>query len=110
MIDVTNVSKDYGLDKALDAITFHVSAGEIVGLLGPNGAGKTTLMKILTGYLLPDEGQATVDDLDVLTEPLEIQKRIGYLPPRPEASRWSQCLGSSCGILRLSRRAARQLR
>jgi len=80
MIDLTNVSKDCGLVKALGGITFHVSAGEIVGLLGPNGAGKTTLMKILTGYLLPDEGRATVNDLDVLTDPLKIQKRIGYLP------------------------------
>ncbi len=57
MIDVMNVSKDYGPVKALDGITCHVSAGEIIGLLGPNGAGKTTMMKILTGYLQPDEGQ-----------------------------------------------------
>lgn len=80
MIDVTTVSKDYGLIKALEGITFQVPAGEIVGLLGPNGAGKTTLMKILTGYLQPDEGQARVDGLDVLADPLEVQKRIGYLP------------------------------
>ena len=67
MIEVTNVSKDYGPVKALERITCHVEAGEIVGLLGPNGAGKTTLMKILTGYLQPDEGSATIDDFDVLT-------------------------------------------
>ncbi len=80
MIDVTDVSKAYGSVQALDAVTFHVEAGEIIGLLGPNGAGKTTMMKILTGYLQPDEGEVIVDGLDVLTDTLEVQKRIGYLP------------------------------
>ena len=80
MIDVTDVSKSYGSIQALKDVSFHVEAGEVIGLLGPNGAGKTTMMKILTGYLQPDSGQVTVDDLDVLTDTLEVQKRIGYLP------------------------------
>lgn len=80
MITVNNLSKAYGAVQALHDVGFHIGAGEIVGLLGPNGAGKTTLIKILTGYLQPDSGQATIDGLDVLTHPLEVQARIGYLP------------------------------
>jgi ABC-2 type transport system ATP-binding protein len=80
MIDVTDLSKSYGPIEALRGVSFHVDAGEIIGLLGPNGAGKTTMMKILTGYLQPTDGTATVDGLDVLTQALEVQKRIGYLP------------------------------
>jgi ABC-2 type transport system ATP-binding protein len=80
MIDVLDLSKEYGPVQALKDVSFHVDAGEIIGLLGPNGAGKTTMMKILTGYLQPTRGQATVDGLDVLTQALEVQKRIGYLP------------------------------
>ena len=57
-----------------------IDAGEIVGLLGPNWAGKTTLIRVLTGYLPPDEGQVLIDDLDVLTNSLADQRRIGYLP------------------------------
>jgi len=80
MIDVQNVSKAYGPVQALDGVSFHVGAGEIIGLLGPNGAGKTTMMKILTGYLQPDEGQVQIDGLDVLADTLQVQRRIGYLP------------------------------
>ncbi len=80
MIDVTQVSKSYGTVQALREVSFHVSQGEIIGLLGPNGAGKTTMMKVLTGYLQPDSGSAVVDGLDVLTQPLQVQRRIGYLP------------------------------
>jgi ABC-2 type transport system ATP-binding protein len=80
MIDVTDVSKSYGSVQALNDVSFHVATGEVIGLLGPNGAGKTTMMKILTGYLQPDSGQAMVDGLNVLTDTLEVQKRIGYLP------------------------------
>ncbi|MBC8449294.1 MAG: ATP-binding cassette domain-containing protein [Chloroflexi bacterium] len=80
MIDVTDVSKSYGPVQALRGITFHIAPGEIVGLLGPNGAGKTTVMKILTGYLQPDEGTVTVNDLDVLTHTRQVQAQIGYLP------------------------------
>ncbi len=80
MITVNQLSKAYGAVQALHDVSFQIGAGEIVGLLGPNGAGKTTLIKILTGYLQPDSGQATIDGLDVLTHPLEVQARIGYLP------------------------------
>jgi len=79
MIQVKNVSKSYGPVQALRDVSVHIAQGEIVGLLGPNGAGKTTLIKILTGYLQPDSGQAQVDGLDVLTHTQEVQSRIGYL-------------------------------
>jgi ABC-2 type transport system ATP-binding protein len=83
MIDVQDVSKSYGAAqqvRALKEVSFHVEAGEVIGLLGPNGAGKTTMIKILTGYLQPDSGSVMVDGMDVLTQPLAIQERIGYLP------------------------------
>jgi ABC-2 type transport system ATP-binding protein len=80
MIDARNLSKSYGPVQALTDVSFHVKPGEIIGLLGPNGAGKTTIMKILTGYLQPSSGTATVDGFDVVGQPLEVQKRIGYLP------------------------------
>ncbi len=80
MIDVSDVSKSYDAIRALHDVSFHVRAGEIIGLLGPNGAGKTTMIKILTGYLQPDDGQVIIDGLDVLIDTLQVQKRIGYLP------------------------------
>ncbi len=80
MIDVTDLTKSYGPIEALRGVTFHVAPGEIVGLLGPNGAGKTTTIKILTGYLQPDDGTVIVNDLDVLTHTREVQAQIGYLP------------------------------
>ena len=79
-IEVTNLSKSYGAQKALDSITFSVKKGEIVGFLGPNGAGKSTLMKILTTYLAADEGVAQVNDKNVISDTKEVQKIIGYLP------------------------------
>ncbi len=79
MIEVKNVSKSYGPIQALRDVSLAIAPGEIVGLLGPNGAGKTTLIKILTGYLQPDSGQAQVDGLDVLTHTQTVQSRIGYL-------------------------------
>jgi gliding motility-associated transport system ATP-binding protein len=80
MINVQNVSKVYGSVRALHGVSFRIDPGEIIGLLGPNGAGKTTMMKILTGYLQPTSGTATIDGLDVLTHAREVQQRIGYLP------------------------------
>ena len=80
MIHVTDVAKSYGPVQALKEVSFHVAPGQVVGLLGPNGAGKTTMMKILTGYLQPDSGSVRVDGLDVLTDTLAVQERIGYLP------------------------------
>jgi ABC-2 type transport system ATP-binding protein len=79
-VKAVQLSKSYGPIEALREVSFEISKGEIVGLLGPNGAGKTTMLKILTGYLQPDEGSVWVDGLDVLTHPKEIQSRIGYLP------------------------------
>lgn len=80
MIDVAGLTKSYGPIQALNDVSFHVDAGEIIGLLGPNGAGKTTIMKILTGYLHPDAGTVQVDGVDVLTHTRQVQATIGYLP------------------------------
>jgi ABC-2 type transport system ATP-binding protein len=80
MIDVTDLSKAYGPIQALDGVSFNIADGEIVGLLGPNGAGKTTIIKILTGYLHPDQGTVHVNDMDVLEHTREVQAQIGYLP------------------------------
>ena len=80
MIEVTGLSKSYGSIQALDNVSLRVDEGEVVGLLGPNGAGKTTLMKIMTGYLQPDNGSVLVDGFDVVSDTLKVQERIGYLP------------------------------
>ncbi len=80
MIEVRDLTKAYSTTLAVDHITFSVQRGEVLGFLGPNGAGKTTTLRIITGYLLPDEGTVTVDGYDVLTQPLEVKRRIGYLP------------------------------
>ncbi|QYS87670.1 gliding motility-associated ABC transporter ATP-binding subunit GldA [Flavobacterium oreochromis] len=79
-IEVQNISKSYGAQKALDNITFKVNKGEIVGFLGPNGAGKSTLMKILTTYIIPDEGLAKVNEFNIKEQTLDVQKSVGYLP------------------------------
>ncbi len=79
-IAIQNISKSYGTQKALDAISFSINKGEIVGFLGPNGAGKSTLMKILTTYLTADEGSAKVNGFDVSTQQKDVQLSIGYLP------------------------------
>lgn len=79
-IRVKNLIKVYGEQKAVNNISFSVNKGEIVGFLGPNGAGKSTTMKILTGYLKPTSGDVSVCDLDVVSQPLEVKKKIGYLP------------------------------
>ena len=83
MIKVEGVSKRYGSTRAVRNISFEVRRGEIVGFLGPNGAGKTTTMRILTGFLPPTEGRAIVAGYDVAEDPLEVKKRIGYLPENP---------------------------
>lgn len=79
-IEVQNISKSYGAQKALDNVSFSVKKGEIVGFLGPNGAGKSTLMKILTTYINADEGKASVNGHDVNDDPKAVQQSIGYLP------------------------------
>lgn len=80
MIELQDLKKNYGDTIALRGISASIGRGEIVGLLGPNGAGKTTTMKIVVGYLQPTSGLATVAGFDVTKEPIEVQKRIGYLP------------------------------
>ncbi len=79
-IEVQNISKNYGEQKALDAVSFSVKKGEIVGFLGPNGAGKSTLMKILTTYITADSGEASVNGHNVAHSQKEVQKSVGYLP------------------------------
>ena len=80
MIQVENLKKHYGPTQALAGVSFEVPRGEVLGFVGPNGAGKTTTMKILTGFLYPDEGSAKLGGLDVLEQPLETKKLVGYLP------------------------------
>ncbi|KGO88289.1 gliding motility-associated ABC transporter ATP-binding subunit GldA [Flavobacterium suncheonense] len=79
-IEVQNISKNYGQQKALDSVSFSVKKGEIVDFLGPNGAGKSTLMKILTTYLTADEGTASVNGHNVADSQKDVQKSVGYLP------------------------------
>lgn len=79
-IQVSQLTKRYGTQTAVNQITFSIAPGEIVGFLGPNGAGKSTTMKMLTGYLKPDGGTATVAGISILDHPLEAKRKIGYLP------------------------------
>lgn len=83
MIKVQNVTKRYGQHIAVDNVDFTVKEGEILGFLGPNGAGKTTVMNIITGYISATEGSVKVDGFDILANPQEVKKRIGYLPELP---------------------------
>ena len=83
MITVKELTKRYARNIAVDHISFQVEKGQIVGFLGPNGAGKTTTMRMLTGFLSPTSGSASVAGYDVLEQPLEVKKRIGYLPETP---------------------------
>jgi ABC-2 type transport system ATP-binding protein len=83
MIDVRGLVKRYGDRTALDGVAFRVERGEIVGFLGPNGAGKTTTLRILSTYLSPDEGTAIVAGFDVLRAPMDVRRRLGYLPEHP---------------------------
>lgn len=79
-IAVTNLTKEYGSQKAVDSINFEVKTGEIVGFLGPNGAGKSTTMKILTGYVKATSGRVAVSGFDVSSQAMEARSSIGYLP------------------------------
>ena len=83
MIEIRDLTKRYGQHVAIDNLNFSVQQGEILGFLGPNGAGKTTTMNIITGYISANKGQVTVGGHDVLEEPREVKKQIGYMPEAP---------------------------
>jgi len=83
VIEVQGLTKRYGRTTAVDDLNFSVRRGEILGFLGPNGAGKTTTMRVLTCYLPPTLGKVTVAGYDVMEQPLEVKKRVGYLPETP---------------------------
>ena len=80
MIEINDISKLYGEQRAVDHVSFSVQKGEIVGLLGPNGAGKSTLMKILTCFIPPTEGEATICGHSIFDDTLAVRRCIGYLP------------------------------
>ncbi len=83
MIEIQNLTKKFGKITAIDDISFTVNEGEVLGFLGPNGAGKTTTMNIITGYLSSNSGSVKVNDFDIMDEPEEVKKRIGYMPEQP---------------------------
>jgi ABC-2 type transport system ATP-binding protein len=85
LIEVKNLGKYFGPIKAVDDITFSVSRGEVLGFLGPNGAGKSTTMKLLTCFISPDFGNALIKGFDILKNPFEIRKNLGYLPENAPA-------------------------
>lgn len=82
MIEVNNLTKRYGLKTAVDHISFVAQEGEILGILGPNGAGKTTTMRMLTGFMPPTEGTATINGFDIIKDSLEARRHVGYMPER----------------------------
>ena len=104
MIDVQSLSMQYGSFKALDGISFQARDKQILGLLGPNGAGKTTAMRILTTFLHPTSGGATVDGIDILESPIEVRRRTGYLPetaplyPDMQAEEYLKFVGEARGL------------
>ena len=83
MLEVNKLSRHYGSFVAVDNVSFTIGKREIVGLLGHNGAGKTTIMKMLSGYLEPNQGQITIGGIDLCTDPKQIQQELGYLPENP---------------------------
>ena len=83
MIEVSGLTKYYGNKKAVEDLNFTISSGEVVGFLGPNGAGKSTTMNILTGYLSATSGTAKIDGMDILDDPIEAKRHIGYMPEQP---------------------------
>lgn len=80
MIDVDGLTKYYGTIAAIDNVSFHVGKGEVMGFLGPNGAGKSTTMRVLTGFAPASKGSARVDGFEVHEHPIEVKRRVGYLP------------------------------
>lgn len=82
MIEASHLTKDYGHFRAVDNVSFRIESGEIVGLLGPNGSGKTTIMRMLTGFFAPTAGTCSLGGIDVIADPREARRRVGYLPER----------------------------
>ena len=80
MIEIDNLVKRFGAAVAVDQVSFSVDRGEVLGFLGPNGAGKSTTMKMITGFLTPTSGTARVEGFDVQDDPIEVKRRVGYLP------------------------------
>ena len=80
MIEIKQLTKDFGPLRAVDGISFRVARGEVLGFLGPNGAGKSTTMKMITGFLTPTSGSASIAGHDIEKEPIEAKRRLGYLP------------------------------
>ncbi len=85
MIEVRGLIKNFGPKRAVDGVSFAVRRGDVLGFLGPNGAGKSTTMKMITGFLRPDAGTATVDGIDVASDPVAVKRRLGYLPENSPA-------------------------
>jgi ABC-2 type transport system ATP-binding protein len=83
MVEVRGLTKSYGEFNAITDVSFSVSKGEVLGFLGPNGAGKTTTMRVITGFMPPTQGTVLVDGLDVVSNSLEVRRKIGYLPEHP---------------------------
>ena len=83
MIEVRHLTKSYGPKKAVNDISFTAEDGQVLGFLGPNGAGKSTTMNILTGYISSTEGQAFINGIDILEDPIKAKSFIGYLPEQP---------------------------
>ncbi len=86
MIQADSLSRNYGERWAIRDVSFEAREGEILGFLGPNGAGKTTTMRILTGFLAPTSGRATVAGFDMVEKPLEAKRQLGYLPRPPRCT------------------------
>jgi ABC-2 type transport system ATP-binding protein len=111
MIEVENLTKTYSGVRAVQGISFHVNKGEIVGFLGPNGAGKSTTMKVLSAYLPPTDGKIRIAGFDVVTESIEVRKRIGYMPenvPLYTDMRVNEFLRFRAELKRVGRRKIRE--
>ncbi len=111
MIQVKGLVKTFGERRAVDDVSFDIERGEIVGFLGPNGAGKTTTMRMLTTYLAPDSGDAVIDGDSVLSSPIEVRRKLGYLPesaplyPEMTIEPYLDYIGQIRGVERSTRRA-----
>ncbi len=109
-INIQNITKVFGKQKALDNVSFEIKSGEIIGFLGPNGAGKTTLMKIITGFIPPTDGDVFVNSLNVMQEPMAVRKIVGYLPeqnPLYQDMYIVEFLNFTAGIYKIKNRVER---